>query len=277
MTAGGDTSEVGAAASTPHRHPRSALRAVAVPQEHGGWGLSGEPVLLGLLVAPSVAGALLGAAALVAFLARTPLRVVLVDRRRSRRLQRTAVARRVAAGEVLALAALVGVAGLRSGRPWWVPLLAAAPLVAVQLWFDMRSRSRRLIPELCGAVGIASVAAAIALAGGARWTIASGLWGVLAARSVSAIPFARTEVRRLKGHSGGIRDVGLAQAAALAGVAAGWAAGAVPAAAAALVAAVAACSLWLVRCPPPPTRILGIAQLLVGLAVVGVTAAAIRF
>ena len=45
------------------RTARSPLRAVAVPSEHGGWGLTAEPVLLGLIVAPSAAGACLGAAA----------------------------------------------------------------------------------------------------------------------------------------------------------------------------------------------------------------------
>jgi hypothetical protein len=76
---------------------RSPLRAVALPTEHGGWGLTAEPALLGLLVSPSVAGVALGLGALVAFLARTPLRVVLVDRWRGRDLDRTRLARRVLA------------------------------------------------------------------------------------------------------------------------------------------------------------------------------------
>jgi YwiC-like protein len=59
---------------------RAAWRAMAIPDEHGGWGLTAEPVLLGLLVAPSWAGAALAVAAFVAFLVRTPLKVVLVDR-----------------------------------------------------------------------------------------------------------------------------------------------------------------------------------------------------
>ena len=37
--------------------PRALWRSVAVPTEHGGWGLTFEPVLLGLIVAPSWAGA----------------------------------------------------------------------------------------------------------------------------------------------------------------------------------------------------------------------------
>ena len=88
--------------------PQSALwRAVAVPSEHGGWGLTLEPVLLGLLVAFSWPGLAIGVAALLAFLVRTPLKLALVDRRRQRSLPRTRLAWRFAAAE-LALIALLG-------------------------------------------------------------------------------------------------------------------------------------------------------------------------
>ena len=52
---------------------RSPLRAVAMPSEHGGWGLTTEPGLLGLLVEPSLAGAALAVAALLLFLVRQPV------------------------------------------------------------------------------------------------------------------------------------------------------------------------------------------------------------
>lgn len=257
-------------------HQRSPLRAVAVPSEHGGWALTAEPVLLGLLVAPSVAGAAIGTAAMLAFLARTPLRVVLVDCWRHRRLPRTILAGRVSAIELLALGALIAAAALRSGGAWWAPLLAAVPLVAVEMWFDMRSRSRRLAPELCGAVGIASVAAAIARAGGTGWSIALGLWVVLAARSVASVPFARAQVQRIRGHIVRPHGMDVAQAAALAAVLAGWGAGAVPVAAVAAVGIVAAGQASWLRLRPPPVVVLGITQLLIGTAIVLTTAGAIR-
>lgn len=49
-------------------HPgrRPSLRSVAIPAEHGGWGLTLEPGILGVLVAPDLAGVLLGLAALLA-------------------------------------------------------------------------------------------------------------------------------------------------------------------------------------------------------------------
>lgn len=264
------------AALTGQARSRSALRTVAVPSEHGGWGLTAEPIALGLLVAPSISGALLGAAALVAFLARTPVKLVLVDRRRQRRLPRSVLARRVASVEIAILAAVLATVALRTGRGWWVPLLVAMPLVTLEMWFDMRSRSRRLAPELCGAMGIASVAAAIARAGGAGWSLSAGLWAVLAARSVFAIPFVRAQVQRLKGHEVGGGTLALAAGVAVAVVAGGWAAGPVPLASVIAVVALAGWGLRSARRPPSPVAVLGASQVAFGLGLVLVTAASVR-
>jgi YwiC-like protein len=65
------------------------LVAVALPSEHGGWSLTLEPALLALLVAPNWSGLALAAVAAVAFVVRTPVKCVLVDRWRHRRLPRT--------------------------------------------------------------------------------------------------------------------------------------------------------------------------------------------
>ena len=136
-----------AAANPPSARPaRSSLRAVALPTEHGGWGLTLEPGVLGLLVAPSVAGTLLALAALVAFLVRTPLKVALVDCRRGRALARTRLARRVAAAELVVLFALVVAATATAAGPFWVPVALAVPLILVEAWFEVRSRGRRLVP-----------------------------------------------------------------------------------------------------------------------------------
>lgn len=64
---------------------RVRLRTVARPVEHGGWSLTLEPVASGLLVAPSLAGPFISLAAVGAFLARHPFKIVTGDRRRGRR------------------------------------------------------------------------------------------------------------------------------------------------------------------------------------------------
>lgn len=187
------------AANRPGPRQRSSLRSVALPSEHGGWGLTAEPVVLGLLVAPSWAGLALGLAAVVAFLSRTPLKVALVDLRRGRRLDRTRLAAAVALVELVLLAGLVAVGIALADGAFWPPLLVAAPLIAVELAYDIRSRSRRLVPELAGSIGIASAAAVVVLADGAPTRVAVGAWAVLAARALTSIPHVRSQVRRLHG------------------------------------------------------------------------------
>lgn len=259
---------------------RSPLRAVALPAEHGGWGLTAEPALLGLVVAPSVAGGSLAAAALAAFVARTPLKLALVDRWRGRRLPRTALAERVAAAELAAVAALVAVAFATASGAFWVPLAVAMPLLAVELWFDMRSRGRRLLPELAGSVGIASVAAAIVLAagdsaahGGGR--LAVGLWLVVAARAVASLPFVRLQLARAKGRPARVAVSDAAQAAGLLLGAVAVVLDVRLVAGLVALALVAAIDVAGARRPPPPAVVLGVRQTVLGLAVVAATAAGV--
>lgn len=162
---------------------RSTLRAVAIPTEHGGWSLTLEPVLLGLLVAWSWPGLSLGVAAMLAFLARTPLKLVLIDGWRGRWLTRTTVAAQVAGSELLVLATLVAAAALTADARFWWPLLAAAPLVAIELWFDMRpyqlwhsdvAQALAVIAVTAGwLVDAVPLAAAVAIAAVAMFNVAA--------------------------------------------------------------------------------------------------------
>ncbi len=251
---------------------RAAWRSVAIPAEHGGWGLTAEPALLGVLVAPSRAGAALAVAAFVAFTVRTPLKVVLVDRWRHRWLPRSRLAARIAAVELAILVLLALVAADLAGWAWCVPVAIAVPLVGVELWFDMRSRGRRLLPELCGSVGIAAVAASVALAGGADARLAVALWLVLGARSLAAIPFVRVQIARLHHRSGSPADSDRAQfAGAVVAISAVAVDPAVAAGVLAVTALLVAQVVW-VRRPPVAAMVLGLRQLFLGLAVVAATA-----
>ena len=247
-----------------------------MPNEHGGWGLTLEPGLLGLLVEPSVAGALLAVAAVLAFVARTPLKLVLVDRWRGRSLPRTRVATQVAAVELVVLVALVIGAAALAERPFWVPLVIAVPFVAVELWFDMRSRSRRLVPELAGAVGVCAVATAIVLAGGGDTRLAAALWLVPAARVVSSIPFVRAQIARLHGRPTSARA--LLASDALCVVLAATAVALEPAVVggAVVIAAALAYQRVSARRPVPRPAVLGVRQMLLGLAVVAATAISVH-
>ena len=71
------------------------IKTIALPAEHGGWGLVFEPVVLGLLLAPSIAGLYLALSAVGVFLARHPLTLVMLTRQRES--ARTALAKLFAA------------------------------------------------------------------------------------------------------------------------------------------------------------------------------------
>lgn len=259
---------VGSPAGAPTTaRPRPLWRTVAVPSEHGGWALTFEPVLLGLIVAPSWAGVAIGTAAMLAFVARTPAKVVLVDSWRHRRLPRTRVAALVGAAEIAVLVVLLGVAAATASGPFWMPLVAAVPLIAIELWFDMRSRSRRFVPELAGTVGIGGVAAAIVLAGDGGAVLAAGAWLVIVARAAASLPFVRFQLRRVKHqrHRRWAQD--LAQCVAVALAAVGSALAWLPVVAAGAVVALATVQLVLARTRPPRAVVVGVQQLVFGLAV----------
>jgi len=253
------------AAPPAQRAPRALWRTVAIPAEHGGWGLTLEPALLGLLVAWSTAGVCLALAAFIGFLARTPLKLVLVDASRHRTLPRTVAARRVLAGLTAAAFAL-------ARGPFWVPALVAGPLVAVELWFDMRSRSRRLVPELAGAIGISSVVAMIVLADGGSARLACGLWLVLAARSLTSIPFVRAQIARLHQHAGSASTLVYADLAAVVVAAAAVGLDHALGAGAVAIVAVVIYQRASSRSPLPRAVVLGIRQMVLGLVVVVLTA-----
>lgn len=247
---------------------RRSVIAVAVPSEHGGWGLTLEPVILGLVAAPSAAGWLIGVGALIAFLTRTPARIVLVDRRRRRSLERTGLAMRILVAELVALVAVGLLATAWSGvRIWW-PVAAAAPLVVVGLRYDARSRSRRLLPEMAGAAGIGSAAAVIGMAGGLGWPEAGGLWVVILARVAASVPFVRLQVRRIKAQPVSLWQSDAAQGCGVGIVALGVVSGAVPVAAGLGIGALAAVQIVMARHRPPSVGVLGAQQVVAGLAVV---------
>lgn len=251
---------------------RSVWRTVALPTEHGGWGLTLEPALLGVLVAPSWAGVAIALAAFLAFLARTPLKVVLVDRHRHRQLERTRAAAVVAGAELTVIAVLVVAALVLAGAAWMIPLAFALPLFVVELWFDARSRSRRLLPELCGAIGIAAVVSAIVLADGRSATLAVALWTILAARAIASVTFARGQVLRLRHGASSTVTSDVAQAVGLAiAIVAGLVDATVWLGAVCVLAVIVVQFAWS-RGPARAAMVVGIWQMVFGLVVVAGTA-----
>jgi hypothetical protein len=172
------------------------IRAVALPAEHGGWALIFEPIVLGLLVAPSIVGLFIAAGALACFLARHPIKLAVGDRRKNRVLKRTSLAGRFALFYITLAAIFFAFASMNADREFLLPIIIAGPLVLIQMVYDARGQSRKLIPEITGALAVGSIATAIALAGGWPKPTAYALWIIVACRHVPTILYLRVLLSR---------------------------------------------------------------------------------
>jgi hypothetical protein len=170
------------------------LREVTLPKEHGSWSLAFEPVVLGLLATPSLAGLPFALAIAAAFLARRPLRLVVYDRHPARR-----------AAAWRALVGCGGIAGLGltsaialGGIAWLGALAPAIICGSLFVAFDLRKDNRAALAELAGTLAFASLPLAFARLGGATTTGAAALAFAMAVRSVPTVLCVRTAVRARK-------------------------------------------------------------------------------
>jgi hypothetical protein len=136
---------------------------------------------------------LIGTGAVAVFLMRHPLKLAIHDRLQQRRYPRSGFCEFLAAGYgVAALLAFTAAWTFVGARPFLV-LTAALPFAAIQLSYDVRNRSRHMISELAGAIVPASLAAAIAMAGGS--TAALALSVLILCRSLPAVLYVRSTLR----------------------------------------------------------------------------------
>jgi hypothetical protein len=174
--------------------PPVRLKPIALPAEHGSWGLVLEPILLGLLVAPSWGGLLLAVGTFAAFLLRRPSRVIQTDWHRKQSKRKAVALWFVAGYGVTAVLSLAAAFLLVGARPL-APFLLAVPFLIVFLVYDVSGQSRSWQAELAGPVAFSTVAASIGLAG--DWSVAesSALAGVMIARAVPSVLYIRARLR----------------------------------------------------------------------------------
>lgn len=182
-----------------HITPKVKLKTIALPVEHGGWGFLFEPVVVGLLLAPSVGGLLLSLATVAAFLTRHPLKLWVMDLRRGRVSARTHLTIKFALiyGSVSLLFLLLTIK--TSGSQFLLPLLIALPFAVSQLIADFANKSRNLLAEIAGAVAIASVSSSILIIGGWTFGMALCIWLILVTRIVPSILFVRAKINTIHG------------------------------------------------------------------------------
>jgi hypothetical protein len=241
----------------------TSLKDLLLPKEHGSWSLAFEPVALFLLVAPTVAGAMLALAAFSGFFARRPLKLAATLPASDPRQH---AARAWAAAFSLAAAAALGASAWFGGtRPLW-PLLLAAPFGGLFVWLDLRRATRGAEAELAGSTAFALLPAAGALLAGWSAPAAFGLAALALGRNVPTVLTVRMYLRRSRDEDTRAFPALAAAGTALAGIALlawlGW----VPGTAMVLSALLLARTSWLVSAFHPnwPARRLGIMEAVLG-------------
>jgi hypothetical protein len=177
------------------------LRGIALPNEHGAWGILFEPLVAAVAVAFSAAALWVALAVIAAFLMRQPLKVLLISWKAGRRMPQVGAAAKFLIYYSIVFAA--GILGTLLFAPQisYLPLIIAAPLAIVPIYFDAFGKSRDLAPELAGAIAITSSAAVIALAAGWTPLAATSLWVLLICRWIPSILYVRSRLLLEKGKS----------------------------------------------------------------------------
>jgi hypothetical protein len=247
-------------------------RSIALPVEHGGWGFTFEPIILGLLVAGSPSAWEIGVAAVAVFLARRPFKLAATDLVRRRWLPRSTIAAGFAAAYgLIALAGIVG-ATVTAAASFWQPLVLATPLAAIAIYADAHSRSRTVVAEMAGSIAMGATVTMIVLADGWELAPAFGLWLVLAARAVTTVALVRGQIRRVHERPTGERSILAIQVAAVVVMVVAAIAAVVPWMSVVAIAAIGVLAYVSLRRPPVAARTVGWTQIVVGLGVVVLTA-----
>lgn len=176
---------------TPGRADPVRRASVFLPKEHGSWSLALEPVLFGLLVAPTLAGGALAVGAVSAFFLRRPLKAA--SRSRSRADLGT-----VALLGTFAAAGLVTTVVLGGWRPL-LPLIPALPLALLFLHWDRQNETRATQAELAASSIFALLPSVMAMQATMTIGTAIALSTIMLARSAPTILIVRTYLRLRKG------------------------------------------------------------------------------
>ncbi|MDP2653088.1 MAG: YwiC-like family protein [Candidatus Omnitrophota bacterium] len=190
-------------------------KAVAVPKEHGAWVMIAEAVLVGLGLALSWEGIVLGAVAVLAFFLTHPLKIFVRDLLDNRSFPRTMLAMKVAA--VYAALMIVGFAAVLMNNPYpfWMPLVFAGIFYSLQIYFAVGRNEKTLAAEIMGGLATGSVAAAITIAGGFSLPAAFAVWAALMVRGATSIVYVRHRLRKSRDEKYSLRNVTLAHAGGL--------------------------------------------------------------
>jgi hypothetical protein len=181
--------------------PAFKLKSIALPNEHGSWGILFEPLVLGIAVAPSLASPFIAVLYIGAFLSRQPLKWYIADLRAKRTRPQSIAAKKLAL-VFLAISAIGFFGALATAGVYaLLPLIITAPLAAITLWYDVTGKSRNVAPEMAGVITLASSAAVCGLAAGWSPAASIALTVIITLRLIPSMLYIRERLKLEKGKS----------------------------------------------------------------------------
>lgn len=172
----------------------TSIKSVAFPREHGAYGFTIEPLMLGLLAAFSWPGFFLALGTLLAFFAHQPVKIIFGQQNN---LRWTAFLFLILYGipALILFALFLDHASLHTALPFYTAL----SMMAAYMVLDLLKYSRRLFVEIMAPTAIGLIAVSIVLVTGWTELKAMGLGLLLAARFIPTPFYIRARLQLEKG------------------------------------------------------------------------------
>ncbi len=168
------------------------IKSLVFPKEHGAWALTFEPLVLALLLGPSLSGGLLFLGATFAFFAHPSARALLSGTKDK------ILAFKIFLGTALPAVFFLSFYLKFSTWPQHAPLLLALALMASYLILELFSFERALATEILASVSMGLIALSIVLSAGWMWHTALGLLALIYSRSLGTTVYLYYRLRLLK-------------------------------------------------------------------------------
>ena len=169
------------------------IKQSAFPPEHGSWGLTLEPLVLGLLISYSTGGLFLALASFFFFLAHQPVRMFFAKNPEIKK------ASFVFALLYLSVAVVcLVIAFNNSAFPDFIPFLVALFLMSVFFIYELTVSKNEFGARLIAPVSIDFIALSIVLIGGMEFTNAFAFLLIIASRSVQSSFYIHELLKKFK-------------------------------------------------------------------------------
>ncbi len=168
------------------------FRKIALPEEHGSWGFVLEPLILSLLIAFSIQGLYIAAAAFFVFLSYQPLKILL-NAKINKALKKNA-------GVILSVYILVSIAFFaaalkESASSAFFPFVIAFVFMGVYLFSDELGRAKTLLSGILAPAGFSFISLTILLVSGWKLSLVLGFYLLLLNRIVPTVFFVHERMK----------------------------------------------------------------------------------